>query len=217
MKLLLILIFYLIHLSQGDYKCHILGKLSKNNKITTTRNNCCVYLDTNEFPNVTEIAIEATIHDGSYQDNKLFYEIMDYEPTLDSSYTLDLYTTSKYNSLVSYSTKNGYHYDYKTSHYKIQKVENRYLLVAFPLFDAKNSEIEISEDEGFPLWAIITIPIVGSLIIATIIIIVCCCIKKAKRKNFISPFPVHDDSLAINSSDNEPVNYPNSNNNNYPQ
>ena len=120
--------------------------------------------------------------------------------------------------MVSHSTGKGYHYDYKTSHYKIQKVENRYLLVAFPLFDAKNSEIEISEDEGFPLWAIITIPIVGSLIIATIIIIiVCCCIKKAKRKNYISPFPVPDDSLAINSPDNEPINYQNYNNNNYPQ
>ena len=204
MKLILILILCLMHLSlQEERGCNILGKLSKGVKLTTDQNNLCVYIDTNEFPNDSEIPVKATINDGSSQENAMYYRTYGTEPNKNDYFTLPVFKTSNIHSMSGYTTSYSSHFNYYSSYFQIPKGNERFLIVAFPTFSAKNSEIEISAP--FPLWAIITIACVGSaIIIAAVIITIVCCIKKyRKRNNYISPLPSSDDTAPINPPENE--------------
>ena len=207
MKLILFLIFCLMHLSSQERDCRILGKLSKNVKQTTTdmKHYYCVYIDINEFPNDSEIPIKATIYEGIHTENVMYYGDIGHEPNSTIVYTLFYPITSNTYSSSGYSSPSGSYYNYHSIYFRIpkEKLKLRYLIVSIPYFNAKKSEIEISA--GFPFWAIITIASVGSVIfIAAIIITIVCCIKKhRKRNNYISPLPSSDDTAPINPPENE--------------
>ena len=201
----LILILCLMHLSL-QIGCYMVGKLSKGAKQTATYSDYyqCVYIDTNEFPNDSEIPIKATLYEGRHKGSELFYNSTNIEPNSTTTlYIVINHATSNTYSRSGYSTPSETYYNYESIYFKIPKPKERYLIVSIPFFIAKYSEMEISA--AFPFWAIITIASVGSaIIIAAIVITIVCCIKKhRKRNNYISPLPSSDDTAPINPPENE--------------
>ena len=170
MKLLITLIVGLIHFSQPK-DCKILGKISKNIKLTTENNYYCVYLDTNEFPDDSEISIKATIYDGSSQEEIMYYIGNDTEPTKDGLYkNLKFYKNTYRKDYIGNTAIYFSYYDYLSSYYNIPKSNYRYLIVSIPYFNAKKSEIEISSP--FPIWIIALIVVSGVIVIGIILVIV---------------------------------------------
>ena len=179
MKLVIILIVYFIHFAQPK-ECNILGKISKNIKQTTESNYYCVYLDTKEFPNDSEISIKATIYNGSQKENFMYYIGNDTEPTKDSLYkNLKNYKYS-YTDRSSGTTAIDFsYYDYYSTYYKIPKTNKKIFNSLYSNFNAENSEIEISSP--FPIWIIAVIVVVSVIIIGIIVVIVIRHFQKRRR------------------------------------
>ena len=68
--------------------------------MTSDKNGFCVYVDTNEFPDDSEIPVKATINEGKPTDKLMYYEIIDTEPKYNNDYTLSLSQATDINLLV---------------------------------------------------------------------------------------------------------------------
>ena len=186
-----------------ERQCNILGKLSKDAKMTSDKNGFCVYVDTNEFPDDSEIPVKATINEGKPTDKLMYYEIIDTEPKYNNNYTLSLSQATDINFAGGITNPSTKYYKYISSYFKIPKLNKRFLIVSIPEFEGKNSEIEISKP--FPKWAIITlIFVVGIALFITWITICVCCAKKIRKRlsHFFSLFSSENTAL-INPRKNE--------------
>ena len=142
------------------------------------------YIETSEFSGYSTIHIKATVKNGYFQSNELFYGKSNEKFTYYDSYDLT-------HQISSDSTEYGYyygpHYDYYTMHFYLS-IESKYDYYYFSFPDYKGDNIEIfCTTSGISVgvtWAIV----IGIIVFIIIILLIFRYFKRRRIAN--DPYPI---------------------------
>ena len=181
MKLIFLLILGLLNLFEGK-QYTVLGRISSDEKQKTSKNNFCVYVDTSEFENESEIPIKVTVYSGSFEDSVLYYGSSDAEPALGSDVNLDSRKNSDSHDCEGLETWGFYiYYYFYTDLYNVPKPNKRYLIIGIPEFSGHfDYYVEIEASKLFPLWLKIVLIIAGIVLLVLLIKLFLYCYKKKR-------------------------------------